>query len=65
MFTKRKHKNFNNAYSLLNSGNAINDIRASFILRITALEALVSDKQKKNDNYQKLINAINKKFSKI
>ncbi|TKI57096.1 hypothetical protein E8L90_17395 [Brevibacillus antibioticus] len=48
------------AYSLLNSSNAINDIRASFLLKVSSIESLVPEDEYKDTNYCDVINQINK-----
>lgn len=50
----------NVAYSLLNSGNAINDLRANFLLKVSAIESLVSEDSYKDKNYCDILNKINK-----
>lgn len=46
------------AYSLLNSSLAINDLRTNFILKISAVEALVPEDSYKDENYCNAINQI-------
>lgn len=51
------------AYSLLNSSNAINDLRASFLLKVSAIESLVPEDTYKDDMYCDFINKINKSIT--
>ena len=50
----------NVAYSLLNSSNSINDLRASFLLKVSAIESLVSEDAYKEKIYCDIINQINR-----
>ncbi|USK57706.1 hypothetical protein LIS82_27395 (plasmid) [Cytobacillus solani] len=52
------------AYSLLNSSNAINDLRASFILKVSAIESLVPEESYKSENYCAFIKQINNLITK-
>lgn len=52
-------------YSLLNSSNVINDIRASFLLKISAIESIAAENQSRDIKYCKVIDIINKKFLKF
>ncbi|MGM1049234.1 MAG: hypothetical protein ACQEXX_24280 [Bacillota bacterium] len=52
------------AYSLLNSSNAVNDLRASFILKVSSIESLVPEDLHKDENYCSVINQINKMITK-
>lgn len=52
------------AYSLLNSSNAVNDLRVSFILKVSAIESLVPEEQRKDEEYCNIINQINKMIKK-
>lgn len=56
----RKYKNWNEdldiVLSLLSSSLQINDVRIEFLLKIMAIESLVSSNQKREENY---VNAIN------
>ncbi|HFL3653738.1 TPA: hypothetical protein ACG3P3_001462 [Clostridioides difficile] len=49
--------------SFLNSSSLINDIRIQFLLRIMAIEVLVSDKEYNEKNYIEIINNIIKNIS--
>ncbi|PLR82553.1 hypothetical protein [Bacillus sp. V33-4] len=53
----------NIAYSLLNSSNAINDLRASFLLKVSSIESLVSEDSYKDDSYCYFIKQINKSIT--
>lgn len=57
----------NIAYSLLNSSNVINDLRVSFLLKVSAIESLVPEDSYKEKIYCDIINQINKtiKLEKI
>ncbi|MCI2254552.1 hypothetical protein L2D08_09250 [Domibacillus sp. PGB-M46] len=59
----KENTKINIAYSLLNSSNAINDLRASFLLKVSAIESLVPDKSYKDDKYCYFINQANKLIS--
>lgn len=48
------------ALSFLNTSNLINDIRIRFLLKIMAIEVLVSDKEYNDKNYLDIINHITK-----
>lgn len=48
------------ALSFLNTSNLINDIRIRFLLKIMAIEVLVSDKEHNDKNYIDIINNITK-----
>lgn len=61
----KKDDKINIAYSLLNSSNSINDIRASFLLKISAIESLVSEEEYKNKDFCSIINFLNKKKIKF
>jgi hypothetical protein len=52
----------NTAYSLLNSSNAINDLRASFLLKISSIESLVIEDSYKDEVFCDVINHISKKL---
>lgn len=52
------------AYSLLNSSNAINDLRTNFILKISSIEALVSEVDYRDENYCNAVKQINKLITK-
>jgi len=52
------------SYSLLNSSNAINDLRASFLLKVSSIESLVPEESYKDNNYIDVINQINKMITK-
>lgn len=60
----KEDKKLNTAYSLLNSSNAINDLRASFLLKVSAIESLVPEESYKDDNYCYFIKQINKIITK-
>ena len=51
------------ALSFLNTGSLSNDIRIKFLLKIMAIEVLVSDKQSETDDYVKMIDNIIKSLS--
>lgn len=53
------------AYKVLNLSNLVSDAKLSFILKITALEVIVSDSQYKPDKIKKAISQINKKILKV
>lgn len=61
----REDVKLNTAYSLLNSSNAINDKRVSFLLKISVIECLVSEDEYKDEKYCSVINDINKNLIKI
>ncbi|MFJ7183714.1 hypothetical protein [Lysinibacillus xylanilyticus] len=48
------------AYSLLNSSNVINDLRTSFLLKVSTIESLVSDDAYNDNVYCDMISKINK-----
>lgn len=48
------------AYSLLNSSNAINDLRTSFLLKVSAIESLVSADEYNDKVYCNTLNKLNK-----
>lgn len=59
----KEDQKLNIAYSLLNSSNTINDLRASFLLKVSAFESLVSEDSYKDDSYCHLIKQINKSIT--
>lgn len=59
----KENNKINVAYSLLNSSNAINDLRASFLLKVSAIESLVPEDSYKDKTYCDFINQINKSIS--
>ncbi|MEK4529901.1 hypothetical protein NST38_31345 [Paenibacillus sp. FSL H8-0104] len=52
------------AYSLINSSNVVNDLRVSFILKISAIESLVPEEQRKDEEYCNIISQLNKMIKK-
>ncbi|MGE6313511.1 hypothetical protein ACQKD6_24205 [Bacillus cereus] len=59
----KEDEKLNTAYSLLNSSNAINDLRASFLLKVSSIESLVPDDSYKDEKYKNILNQINKLIS--
>ncbi|TCW52958.1 hypothetical protein EC917_11277 [Bacillus thuringiensis] len=59
----KEDEKLSTAYSLLNSSNAINDLRASFLLKVSSIESLVPDDSYKDEKYKNIINQINKLIS--
>ncbi|WP_121663469.1 hypothetical protein [Metabacillus litoralis] len=59
----KEDKKLNTAYSLLNSSNAINDLRASFLLKVSTIESLVPEDSYKDDTYCYFLKQINKSIT--
>lgn len=53
----------NIAYSLINLSNLTESIAISFVLKISAVEALISDKQYRDALYRLFIDRVNKQFN--
>jgi hypothetical protein len=59
----KENQKLNTAYSLLNSSNVINDLRASFLLKVSVIESLVPADSYKDETYCYLLKQINKSIT--